>query len=251
MITGMKLLRSTKIKIAFLLLLGLQTVGLGQRTPINVYKYKNYYGLAYGFFFHYPTQSNTTGNLHRAFSRDQVLTFSWHHFFEKRFGTLVKSDLANESVRYKYTDNTGAERTRENSIYYKGKKGHYAFTLAMTYHFNVARKIDVLLSLGPQVHLNRYLPGIDSVVFVHRNVRHIGIGFNFGVCAAYRIKDGFNVFINASIQRGFLTLREFMANDKAGNSARLSYSGNGPGLTIGLSFSPKLLARETDGTSEP
>lgn len=221
----------------------------GQTEHISFFKQKNYFSVGLGLMFNHPTLTNNNYNINRAFTNDRDLALSWFYFFNKHFGTQTKLDWTTQSVKYKYTDTSGAHRVHESFSY--SKSGRYSLTLGLTYNFKASKNINFLLTLGPQFHLNKYTNPFDSTShkyvggLVQHNIRQTGFGFYFGLQTNYKINDRLCLFLNASYQRGFVKFREAIVGD-INKTSTLNYFGSGPSVLIGVMFGRRQKPATTD-----
>lgn len=210
----------------------------GQNT-LDFYKYKNYYSVGFGMMYNHPTITNNKFNIERAFTHDRSLTVYWHRLINKHIGTLFKFEWSTQSTRYKYTDTSGRQGIRSKFPY--SNTGRFSLVTAVSYNFMASKKINLLLSFGPQFHLNKYTNPYDSTIvkynggLVTHNTRQAGFGFNLGLNIVYKVTDRLFIFLNPSYQRGFVKFREAIVGDLTRTST-LNYYGSGPSISIGITF---------------
>ncbi len=233
-------MRSKKLYIIATLIFSVQ-LSFGQKNA-NYFKNINYYSLGGGFMFNNPTVTNNNFNIIKRYSYDKTYSFQWHHFLSKHFGTLIKLDWSTQSTRYGYRSNNGSG-TRASYPNYT-RSARYSFIPSFTYNFNATKKINFLLWLGPQLHMNKRINQNDSTLIKFKggdathNIKQFGYGFNLGLSFNYKINDYFYLFLNPSYQRGFVVFREAIVGTSI-QTSMINYNGTGPSIIIGATFRRK------------
>jgi len=206
------------------------------------FKNKNYYSLGGGFIFNNPTVTENNFNIDKLYSNDKLFSLQWHHFYKIHFGTIIKIDWSNQSTRYGFKT---AEAYVIHTDYHNYlRSSRFSITPSFTYNFNATKKINFLLFLGPQLHVNKPLNQFDSTLLKFKggdathNIKQFGYGFNLGLSFNYKINDYFYLFLNPSYQRGFVVFREAIVGTSIQNSM-INYNGTGPSIIIGATFRRK------------
>lgn len=213
----------------------------GQKNA-NYFKNKDYYALGFGYMFNHPTIPENNFNIKRLYHYDKTLSFHWYHFFKTHFGSIVRVDWSNQSTKYSYKTTYGYIQHTDFHNY--ARHSRLSITPSFTYNFNASKKINFLIYLGPQLHVNMQLDKPDSTLIkfkggeVTHNIKQVGYGFNLGLSFNYKIKDHIYLFLNPAYQRGFIVFREAIVGTNIQNS-RINYNGTGPSVIGGIIFRRK------------